>query len=176
MTRLSADPTLETARLWLVVPSADHLAAHEAFLASDRAAALGWGAMPHEAWRSFAAICGHRTLRSFGPFVAEAKGDGHVVGLFGPWHPGGQPEGEIKWAVWPAADEGKGLAHEAALAVRAYACQTLGWRTAVSYIHPENHRSAALARRLGAALDHEWTTPRGTMVNVWRHPAPKVRP
>ena len=171
MTILSATPILETPRLRLVVPSAGHLAAHEAFLASDRAAARGWGAMPHDAWRSFAEICGHCTLRGFGPFIAEARSDGHVVGIFGPWHPGGQPEGEIKWSVWPEADEGRGLAYEAALAVRGYAYRALSWATAVSYINPDNARSAALARRLGAVIDHQWTTPRGTLIDVWRHPA-----
>ena len=167
-------PILETARLRLVLPAAEHLQAHVDFLASDRAAARGWGALPHDAWRSFAAIIGHRTLRGFGPFIAEAKSDGHVVGIFGPWHPGGQPEGEIKWSVWPAADEGKGLAYEAALAARAFAWRTLGWTKAVSYINPDNLRSAALARRLGAVPDHQWTTPRGTMIDVWRHPAPEA--
>lgn len=174
MTGHSATPILETARLRLVLPQANHLQAHVDFLASDRAAARGWAAMPHEGWRSFAAILGHGVLRGFGPFVAEAKSDGHVVGIFGPWHPGGQPEGEIKWSVWPAGDEGKGLAHEAALAARAYAFAALGWKTAVSYIAPDNLRSAALARRLGAVPDHQWTTPRGTLIDVWRHPGPEA--
>ncbi len=169
-----ADPILETARLRLVLPSVDHLQAHVDFLASERAAARGWGALPHEAWRSFAAIIGHRTLRGFGPFIALSKADGHVVGIFGPWHPGGQPEGEIKWSVWPAADEGKGLAFEAALAARTFAWRVLGWSSAVSYITPDNQRSAALARRLGAVPGHQWTTPRGTLIDVWRHPGPEV--
>lgn len=172
MTGRSATPILETARLRLVVPAADHLQAHVDFLGSDRAATQGWAAMPHDAWRSFAAILGHGMLRGFGPFIAEAKSDGHVVGIFGPWYPGGQPEGEIKWSVWPAADEGKGLAHEAAFAARAYVYAALGWKTAVSYINPANQRSQALARRLGAVVDHQWTTPRGTLIDVWRHPAP----
>ena len=169
-----SDPILETPRLRLVLPCADHLQAHVDFLASERAAARGWGALPHDAWRSFAAILGHRILRGFGPFIAEAKDDGHVVGIFGPWHPGGQPEAEIKWSVWPAADEGKGLAHEAARAARAYAYRTLGWATSVSYINPDNLRSAALAIRLGAVLDRQWTTPRGTLVDIWRHPGPEA--
>ena len=160
----------DTQRLRFAVPSPAHLQAHIDFLASDRAAARGWGAMPHDAWRSFSAIIGHRTLKGFGPFIAEAKSDGHVVGIFGPWHPGGQPEPEIKWSIWQASDEGQGLAHEAAAATRAFAFQTLNWPTAVSYINPANTRSAALAQRLGATLDHQWTTPRGTTVDVWRHP------
>ena len=167
---MSLSPTLETPRLMLVPPSVEHLQAHVDFLASDRAATLGWAAMPHDAWRSFACIIGHRSLRGFGPFIATAKSDGHVVGIFGPWHPGGQLEAELKWSIWPDADEGRGLAYEAADAARVYAFGTLGWTTAVSYINPENTRSAALALRLGAVQDGTWVTPRGTEVRVFRHP------
>ena len=160
----------DTKRLRSAEPAAAHLQAHVDFIASPRAAAQGWSALTHDAWRSFATLIGHRTLTGFGPFIALAKSDGHVVGIFGPWHPGGQPEPEIKWSIWPASDEGHGLACEAALATRTYACQTLNWTTAVSYINPDNTRSAALARRLGAHHDGTWTTPRGTTVDVWRHP------
>lgn len=161
---------LETPRLRLVSPSAAHVAAHLGFVASARAVALGWTAMPHEAWRSFATIIGHHVLRGFGPLVAEAREDGRVVGLFGPWSPDGQPENEILWTVWSEPDEGKGYAHEAARAMLTYAFGTLGWATAVSYITFGNDRSAALARRLGAVQDGTWTTPRGTEVRVFRHP------
>jgi RimJ/RimL family protein N-acetyltransferase len=162
--------TLETPRLRLVPPSAQHLQAHVDFLGTERAAARGWAAMPHDGWRSFANILGHGILRGFGPFIAEAKADGHVVGIFGPWHPGGQPEREIKWSIWPAADEGRGYAYEAAQAVLAHVFGTLGWDTAVSYIAHGNDRSAVLALRLGAVQDGTWTTPRGTEVRVFRHP------
>lgn len=160
---------LDTPRLRLVMPDARHIPAYQAFIASERAAARGWGGMPHEAWRSFAAILGHGMLRGFGPFVAEA-GDGRAVGLFGPWWPEGQLEREIKWSVWSAADEGKGYAFEAARAVLAHAFDALGWATAVSYVAFDNDRSAALALRLGATQDGTWTTPRGTEVRVFRHP------
>ena len=163
-------PVLETPRLRLVMPGAAHVAGHTAFLTSARAAGLGWTAMPHDAWRNFAAKTGHHILRGFGPLVAEAKDDGRAVGIFGPWWPDGQPEFEIIWSVWSDADEGKGLAHEAARATLDHAFGVLGWDTAVSYISPGNDRSAALARRLGAAQDGTWTTPRGTEVRVFRHP------
>ena len=159
---------LDTPRLRLVMPGAQHIPAYQAFIASERAAARGWGGMPHEAWRSFAAILGHGMLRGFGPFVAEA-GDGRAVGLFGPWWPEGQLEREIKWSVWSAADEGKGYAFEAAQAVLGHVFGVMGWTTAVSYIAHDNDRSAALARRLGAVQDGIWTTPRGTDVRVFRH-------
>lgn len=161
---------IETARLRLVMPGTAHLAAHRAFLTSDRAAALGWQAMPHDAWRSFAAMVGHHALNGFGPLVAEARDDGRAVGIFGPWCPEGQPEPEIIWSIWSAQDEGKGLAHEAAQAVLAHAFGPLAWDTAVSYIAFGNERSAKLARRLGAEQDGTWFTPRGTEVRVFRHP------
>jgi len=161
---------LETPRLRLVMPGPSHVAAHEGFLTSDRAAALGWTAMPHEAWRTFAAYVGHHGLCGFGPLVAEAREDGRPVGMFGPWLPLGQPEPEIIWTVFAAADEGKGYGMEAGRAVLAHVFGTLGWDTAVSYIAFGNDRSAALAVRLGAAQDGTWITPRGTEVRVFRHP------
>ena len=160
---------LETQRLRLVPLDARHIPAYQAFIASPRAAALGWAALPHEAWRNFAAMMGHGLLRGFAPFVSEARNDGRIVGLCGPFWPEGQLEREVKWHIWREQDEGKGLAHEAAQAVLALVFGTLGWDTAVSYISPDNARSANLALRLGAVRDGTWTTPRGTVVNVFRH-------
>lgn len=160
---------LTTDRLRLVPPAERHIAAYAAFYASPRAAERGWQALPHEAWRNFAAILGHGLLRGFGPFVAELKADNRPIGLFGPWRPDGQPENEIKWTVWAAENEGKGLAAEAARAVLAHAFETLKWQSAVSYIRPDNTRSITLARHLGAQHEGLWTTPRGTEVQVWRH-------
>lgn len=163
-------PTLETERMRLVAPSAAHIAGFVGFYTSARAEARGWACMPHEAWRHFAAVLGHQILRGFGPFVAESKDDGRVLGMFGPWQPEGQAEAEIKWALWSGDDEGQGYATEAAAACRAYAYDVLGWPTAVSYISPDNAASKAVASRLGARHDGNWTTPRGSVVQVWRHP------
>jgi RimJ/RimL family protein N-acetyltransferase len=163
--------SVQTARLRLVMPAARHAEAAIGFWTSDRAAARGWAQLPHEAWRSFAAVIGHHALRGFGPLVAELA-DGTPLGLFGAWHPAGQPEAEIKWTLWDPAFEGRGFAAEAARATRAHAYGTLGWTGAVSYIRPDNARSLALASRLGARPAGTWTTPRGTVVEVWRHPAP----
>lgn len=163
---------IRTARLTLVHPSPQHLDAHAGFYASPRAAARGWQATEHESWRNFASVIGHTALRGFGPFVAEQ--DGRAIGLFGPWHPGGQIEAEIKWTLWDAASEGQGLAFEAALATRDYAYDTLGWTTAASFITPDNARSIALATKLGATQERDWHTPSGKLVTIWRHPNPKV--
>lgn len=160
---------IETARLRLVPLAERHVPAYQAFLASPRAAERGWSALPHEAWRNFAAMLGHGLLRGFAPFAMEARDDGRTVGLCGPWWPQGQLEREIKWHVWPAADEGKGFAHEGARAALAHVFGALGWDTAVSYIAHDNARSANLAVRLGAVQDGIWVTPRGTEVRVFRH-------
>ena len=161
---------LETPRLRLVPLAERHIPAYQAFIGSPRAAAQGWAGMPHEAWRNFAAMMGHHLLRGFGPFVTEARDDGRVVGLCGPWWPDGQLEREIKWHIWSAEDEGRGYAFEAARAALRFAFDTLGWDTAVSYINFGNDRSANLALRLGAKQDGTWATPRGTEVRVFRHP------
>ena len=164
---------ITTARLTLVLPGPQHLDAHAAFYASPRAAELGWQETMHQSWRNFASVIGHFALRGFGPFVAER--DGQPIGLFGPWHPGGQAEAEIKWILWDAASEGQGLAHEATLATRTYAYDALGWDAAASFISPDNARSQALARKLGAAPERDWTTPSGKLVTIWRHPGPEGR-
>ena len=163
---------IRTARLTLVHPGPQHLDAHAEFYASPRAAARGWQATEHESWRNFASVIGHSALRGFGPFVAEQ--DGRAIGLFGPWHPFGQAEAEIKWILWDAMSEGEGLAFEAAQATRTYAYETLGWTTAASFIAPDNARSQALATRLGAVPERDWHTPRGMLVTIWRHPNPEV--
>jgi RimJ/RimL family protein N-acetyltransferase len=165
-------PVLTTDRLHLVAPTEKHVAAYTQFIASDRAAARGWTSMPHEAWRNYAAILGHQQLRGFGPYIAEARGNGRILGIFGPWWPEGQAEHEIKWTIFSASDEGRGFATEAAQACLADAFGRLGWTTAVSYISEDNERSAAVAKRLGAVQDGTWTTPRGTSVRVFRHQAP----
>ncbi len=161
---------LNTERLRLVPLAARHIPAYQEFLGSDRAVARGWACLPHEAWRSFAAMMGHGLLRGFAPFVMEAHEDDRVVGLCGPWWPDGQLEREIKWHIWSAPDEGKGYAFEAARAVLTYVFGALNWETVVSYIALDNDRSAALALRLGAVQDGTWVTPRGTEVRVFRHP------
>ena len=163
---------LTTSRLRLVRPGPQHLDAHAEFYASPRAAARGWQATEHESWRNFASVIGHSALRGFGPFVAEQ--DGRAIGLFGPWHPGGQVEAEIKWILWDAASEGQGLAFEAAQATRTFAFATLGWATAASFITPDNARSIALATKLGASPDRDWHTPSGKLVTIWRHPSSEV--
>ncbi len=98
-----------------------------------------------------------------------------ALGIVGPYYPLDWPEPEIAWSVFDAA-EGRGIAHEAALAARAFAYSTLGWTTAISLISPQNLRSAALARRLGAVVERQFLHPEFGAMDIWRHPAPAVQP
>lgn len=175
---LSDIPVLTTQRLRLRAPVAGDWPFWRDFAATERARFI----RPVEfddgkSWRAFGHVIGHWVLRGWGSFVFTRQDDDIPLGLTGPWYPEGWPEREIGWTVWSADAEGKGYAHEAALAARAYAFDKLGWDTAVSYIDPRNARSIALAERLGATLDTGAIAPASDEIAclVYRHPSPAHR-
>ncbi len=168
---LAHTPVITTERLVLRAPAAGDWPHFNAMLASDRAAFIRTAGYDlAQTWRSFGHLIGHWVLRGFGMFVWQARGDDTPLGMTGPWFPETWPEQEIGWSVWNPAAEGKGMAFEAARAARAFAYDTLGWTTAVSYVHPDNLRSRRLAERLGATPDAQ-AQPMGECI-VYRHPAP----
>ncbi len=58
------------------------------------------------------------------------------------------------------------------MALRDWAMRALRLDGLVSYVHPENHRSAAVAERLGATLDPD--APKQDPGDlVYRHPSPQ---
>ncbi|UXU73899.1 MULTISPECIES: GNAT family N-acetyltransferase [unclassified Paracoccus (in: a-proteobacteria)] len=172
MVTLSDTPVLTTPRLVLRAPQAADWPVWRDFARSERAAWVG-GPLRAEgqAWRAFGHIIGHWVLRGFGMFTVTERDSGAALGAVGPWFPDGWPEPELGWTLWDPAVEGRGIAQEAALAAREFAARKLGWTTAVSYILPANHRSAALARRLGATPDPAAAHPGTEPCQVWRHPA-----
>ena len=170
---LADTPVIETERLILRAPGPQDWPAWRAFMASDQARFIRTGT-PNDAdaWRAFGHFIGHWILRGFGMFVFAPKKQDSAIGMAGPWHPEGWPEGEIAWALWSAQDEGMGYAIEAVQAARGYAYDILGWPTAVSYIDPANARSVALAERLDATRDLRAAHPGDTPCAVYRHPLP----
>ena len=73
------------------------------------------------------------------------------------------------------AGEGKGVAFEAASAVRDWASRVLGLSGLVSYIDPENSRSIDLAKRLHAERDLAAETAlEEDGMFVFRHPVPEI--
>ncbi|MEL6211297.1 MAG: GNAT family N-acetyltransferase, partial [Pseudomonadota bacterium] len=133
-------PVIETERLRLRVPDDRESAAAVAYWMDDRSRFTGGPMAEIPAWRHWASVVGHWTLRGYGLFAVEPRAGGASLGLVGCYNPGGWPEPEIGWILWSAASEGQGLAHEAASAARHWAWSVLGWRVAVSYIAPENDR------------------------------------
>lgn len=171
---LAGVPVVETERLLLRAPQACDVDAYIAAHDDPRAQWMGGNSGRDAAWRTFAVVAGHWALRGFGLWAVTERGRDNILGTVGCWFPEGWPEREIGWFVFPQA-EGRGIAREAALAARAFAYRTLGWTTAVSYIHPDNARSVALAERLGARRDDAAARPKpelGTI--VFRHPAPEA--
>ncbi len=163
------DPVLTTDRLLLRKPDDRDTATAVAFMTGARAAHVGGPMTEGAAWRARAKMVGHWVLRGFGLFTITDRATGIPLGMCGPYHPGNWPEGELGWHIWRAEAEGKGIAQEAARAARAWIYGTLGWSTCVSYIAPDNHRSIALADRLGAVLDAAAARP-DTACLVYRHP------
>ena len=164
---------LATERLVLRQPKPEDAPAYIAFFGSHRAAHAGGTKTPTEAWNILASDFGHWRMRGFGRFVATRKGSNDAIGLFGPYFPHGRPEREVGWVLFDAADEGKGLAEEAARACVTHAYGALGWDNVVSYIAPENAASIRLAERLGARLDADAPQPKpGQQTLVYRHPRP----
>jgi RimJ/RimL family protein N-acetyltransferase len=101
-----------------------------------------------DAWRQMALYLGHWELRGYGTWAVEERATGRFVGRVGFHFPEGWPDRELGWTL-ARESWGKGYAAEAARAAIGHAFGALGWTHFVSLIHPDNHRSARLADRLG---------------------------
>lgn len=159
-------PTLTTARLVLRPATMADFDAYAAFLASPRARFMGG---PHDrakAWDWFCNDTAQWALLDMGALVITHRGRaiGQVAVCGGPIF----PEPELGWLLYDAADEGQGLAAEAAAAMLAWALGPRGLAALVSYVDPGNTASARLAERLGARLDPAAETPGGMATGVWR--------
>lgn len=166
--------TLETERLTMRRPNGSDWPAFRDFYASDRSKGVGGPTHIGPAWRHFASELGHWEIRGFGMWTVTLRGNDKAVGLVGPWTPEDWPENEVGWLIFDETLEGKGVATEAAQAAVAHAYAVLGWDTVVSYVGPDNIRSARLAEKLGAVHDVNAPVPdRYPDTLVYRHPKPE---
>ncbi len=127
---------------------------------------IWWGPMADPA----ASLDLMRKTASFGPGLGWAavrlRATGAVVGnaALQPT-PGDRTDVEVGWH-FARAHWGKGYATEAAQALVAYAFSELGLGRVVADIVPDNHRSRAVARRLG--MHPEGTFERAGMLHdIW---------
>lgn len=163
-------PTLTTDRLSLRGPQADDFARYAEIFAAPRARHMGGPLDRNAAWREFAADNYGWLVYGFGYWTVVEAATGVIASFVGLAKPPVYPEAELGWCLHTDC-EGKGIAFEAALAARRCAYQNFGWKTAVSYIDPDNIRSIRLAERLGCVLDPKAARPSDNPL-VYRHPAP----
>lgn len=164
-------PRLETQRFLLREYRQSDFDDFAAFYDTERSRFIGGPLTREMAWRGLATHLGHWALRGYGFWAVEDKASGQFCGHVGLWFPEGWYAPEIGWVMMQNA-EGRGVAQEAALAVRAHAYGTLGWRTAVSMIDPANTRSIRLAERLGCSFEGVFEHSRLGPMQIWRHPPP----
>lgn len=163
-------PTLTTKRLTLRPMTMADWPDYKALWETERSVYMGGPVKEDRSWGYFCNDLGQWALFGHGCLMIDDTATGTCYGqvgiLHGPWF----PEKELGWTLYPEA-EGKGIAFEAALALRTWAYETAGLDPLVSYIDPKNTRSIALAQKLGAVRDD--TAPRPDPDDlVFRHPQP----
>jgi RimJ/RimL family protein N-acetyltransferase len=161
-------PTFTTERLILRPLVMADFEPFAAIYQSERSRYIGGMQSREKVWRDFASDCGVWHLMGFGSLSIEEKATGALAGQCGINAPPEYPERELGWVLFEGF-EGRGYAFEAAMALRSFAFNSLGWKTLVSYIDPDNARSIRLAERMGAKLDNDAATPNGEGCLVYRH-------
>jgi RimJ/RimL family protein N-acetyltransferase len=142
-------PTIETERLVLRGWRETDFEAYAAMLADPEVGMTMGGVQTRtDAWRNLAMVMGHWALRGFGFWAVERKSDGILMGRIGLWQPEGWPGLEVGWTL-ASQYWGQGYATEAGRASLDYGFRTYPVERLISRIAPDNHRSQAVARRLG---------------------------
>ena len=165
-------PVIDTARLVLRGPKDNDVAPLAAFLTSPRAEWIG-GPYPDDdaaEWLDWQR--GQWAKLGRGSWIVALRQDDTPIGRVGLLEHEGWDEPELGWFLFEGFD-GRGYAHEAALAARSYAADTLNLSPLFSFIEPTNHRSRALAERLGATPERDVEID-GIALTVYRHPDPEA--
>ncbi|QJF52650.1 GNAT family N-acetyltransferase [Roseobacter ponti] len=145
-------PELRTDRLRLRAARLADLPAWNELLVPDTAGHLGGPHDAEDAWNAFCVYVAGWALHGHGLWAVDQRDTGETLGFVHVGLEWGDAEPELGWMFLPGA-RGQGYATEAARAARDWAFDEGGLQTLVSYVHPDNTASAALARRLGAAPD-----------------------
>jgi RimJ/RimL family protein N-acetyltransferase len=161
-------PKLQTRRLVLVSPLTHGFDIESAYLENGRHAFIDATPDDDALWWSMAMVIGHWRLRGFGHFAVMERHTGAHVGLVGPWFPKGWPEPELAWHLMTGF-EGQGYATEAAECVLRWLFNDLKWQNVISLVSDDNASSVALARRLGATPEGEFSHRLGGTYRIWRH-------
>lgn len=150
-------PTLETDRLYLRSFTPEDFEAYAAMRADMRFMqflAAGKPDSKAETWQNMASIQGHWVLRGYGVWAVEHQTSQQLMGFSGLLNPYGWPGLEVCWGLAPEY-WGNGYATEAVKAAIQWAFQQPDIDRLISLIHPDNHRSIALAERVGESFCEE---------------------
>ena len=152
-------PTLETDRLLLRPPAIEDLDPWAEMMADEETARYIGGVMKRPVvFRALATMVGHWQLLGYGMFSVIEKESGRWIGRLGPWNPEGWPAPEVGWSL-SRAFWGKGYASEGARAAMEWAFEHLGWEDMIHCVHPDNHNSINLAKRMGSTYRGTATLP-----------------
>lgn len=160
-------PILTTDRLTLRPMKMDDWPSYEQLMLSDRSRFMGGPFTRFNAWGLFCQDVAQWHLMDHGALMIDDSQTGECLGQVGINHGPLFPEHELGWFVYAHA-EGRGIAFEAASAFRDWARNQRRLPGLVSYMDPENERSASLAKRLGATLDNDAPRPDPQDI-VYRH-------
>ena len=161
-------PIIETERLILREARESDLDELAIFMASERSHFIGGPLDRANCWRLISGSYGHWLLRGYGMWYIHHKADDRVIGACGFIFREGWDEPELGWNVHDGY-EGKSIAFEAATAARAYGAKHFDLDSVISYLNPDNARSIALSKRLGATFERKGTL-LGHDVDIYRHP------
>jgi RimJ/RimL family protein N-acetyltransferase len=147
-------PTIETERLrlreWRITDFDGYLALKTNI--ELQRYVLGGAKSKEQVWDDFCSISGQWVLRGVGIFLIADRKTDEPIGCTGLWYPLDIEVPELCWSLFPG-NMGKGYATEAAIAARQWVYENSQYHQLVSYIHPDNIASCAVAERLGAKLE-----------------------
>lgn len=167
-------PVIRTERLILRGPKLSDFPACADIACAERGRYIGGPMSRDDAWSEFAKMAAGWLLHGHGGFVIEHGVTNATLGFVILGLEPGDHEVELGFLLTDDG-EGKGIAFEAAAAIRDWAARELGLTGLVSYIDPENARSIAVATRLKAVRDTNAEAAlddAGTL--VFRHIGPEV--
>ena len=164
-------PTLRTRRLVLRPMVEADFPAYRDMMASPRSSHMGGPFDEARAWGLFCHDIACWTLFGHGALMIDVVATTECVGQVGINHGPLFPEKELGWLLYDGF-EGQGYVTEAAAALRDWAFAELKLPSLVSYFDPANHRSIAVAERLGAVRD-DFAPRQDPEDVVYRHRAPE---
>jgi RimJ/RimL family protein N-acetyltransferase len=103
-------------------------------------------------------------------FLIADKNTDEPIGFAGLWYPLDIEVPELCWSLF-LGNTGNGYATEATIAARQWVYENRPYTKLVSYIHPDNAASCAVAERLGAKLEGKITL-YGVPRLLFVHPSP----